>query len=104
LSKKTWTSKAGNGHPGIHPEIKEYLKKIMKLIQYPDYVFRSAKDERSRVFYKLGAGVYDFVGKHLVVIVKYVQDKNITKGYISTMYLSRTIYSKGEIIWPKQIQ
>src|SRR5436853_3544108 len=84
LSQETWSTKAGNGEPGTHPEIKSYLADMRVAIESPDLVFQSTHDQRSRVFYKLQAGRDDFVGKHLVVIVKYVQEATGRRGYVST--------------------
>ncbi len=101
LSRVTWQAKAGNGEPGIHPEIRDYLEDIQDAIKAPALVFQSARDERSRVFYRIGAGRDDFAGKHIVVIVKYVQEPTGRRGYVSTIYLSRSIYSRGVQLWPK---
>jgi hypothetical protein len=57
LSKTTWYTKAGNEtKTGTHPEIRDYLDDIKITIESPDIVFQSNRDERSRIFYKLGAG------------------------------------------------
>jgi hypothetical protein len=98
LSRLTWETKAGNGNIGSHPEIRNYLDDIKELIRFPDLVFESTKDKRSKIFYKLNAGRGVFNNKHLVVVVKYVQEQNIV-GYISTMYLSRSVYTKGKVLW-----
>jgi hypothetical protein len=101
LSNTTWHTKAGNDEPGSHPEISGYLADVQKAIASPDLVFQSTRDPRSRIFYLLNAGRGTFDGKHLVVIVKYVQELDTVRGYVSTIYLSRSIYSKGEQLWPK---
>jgi len=70
LSRITWHTKAGNEtKEGTHPEIRDYLGDIRNTIESPDIVFQSNSDDRSRIFYKLGAGRDDFKDKHLVVIV-----------------------------------
>jgi hypothetical protein len=101
LSRATWQAKAGNDEPGIHPEIRDYLEDIQGAIKAPDLVFQSSRDERSRVFYRFGAGRGDFAGKHIVVVVKYIQEPTGRQGYVSTIYLSRSIYSRGIQLWPK---
>ena len=98
LSRLTWETKAGNGNIGSHPEIKDYLDDIKNTVQSPDLVFESTKDKRSKIFYKLKAGRDIFKDKHLVVVVKYVQEHHVV-GYISTMYLSRSVYTKGKVLW-----
>ncbi len=99
LSSTTWYKKAGNDEPGLHPEIRDYLVDIQQTIQSPDLVFQSRQDERSHIFYRLHAGREPVTGKHLVVIVKYVQEAIGVRGYVSTMYLSRSVYAKGAKIW-----
>ncbi len=98
LSQDTWQTKAGNGEPGSHPEIRDYLLDIQTTIEQPDLVFQSQRDERSRVFYSLEAGRDMFKGKHLVVIVKYVSESTGRHGYVSTIYLSRSIYTQGALL------
>jgi len=98
LSRLTWETKAGNGNIGSHPEIKDYLDEIKNMVQYPDIVFESIKGKRFKIFYKLNAGRGIFRNKHLVVVIKYVQERQVV-GYISTMYLSRSVYTKGKVLW-----
>lgn len=100
LSRATWRSKAGNGGLGSHPEVRGYVDGVKATIESPDLVFQSTRDERSRIFYKLRAGKGAFAGKHLVVVIKYVQQAQGRRGYVSTIYLSRTIYSRGSLLWP----
>jgi len=57
-------------------------------------VFESTKDNRLKIFYKLNTGRGIFKNKHLVVVVKYVQEQNIV-GYISTMYYHVLFIQKG---------
>lgn len=95
LSRGTWQAKAGNDAPGDHPEIRGYLEDMKAAIESPDLVFRSTRDERSKIFYHLRAGRGEFAGKHLVVIVTYVQQARGQRGYVSTAYLSRAVYSRG---------
>ena len=67
----------------------------------PDLVFQSSRDERSRIFYRLDVGRGEFAGKHVVVVVKYVQEATGRRGYVGTMYLSRAVYSRGVQLWPR---
>lgn len=102
LSRATWHTKAGNDEPGTHREIRGYLKEMQTAVRSPDLVFQSTRDERSRIFYLLGAGRGDFAGKHLVMVVKYVEETPVRRrGYVSTMYLSRTVYSRGVLLWSR---
>jgi hypothetical protein len=104
LSKATWHAKAGNDEMGSHPEISDYLVDIQKTIESPDLVYQSTRDIRSRMFYLLNAGRGKLEGKHLVVVVKYVQETENIRGYVSTIYMSRSIYTKGEQLWPNTQQ
>ena len=101
LSRGAWQAKAGNSEPGDHPEVRDYLEDVRLAIEEPDYVFQSTRDWRSRLFYRLSVGRSAFAGKHLVVVVKYVIEPTGPQGYVSTFYLSRTIYARGEQLWPK---
>jgi len=101
LSRATWQVKAGNDKLGEHPEVQDYLDDVRQAIERPDFVFQSSRDHRSRLFYRLFAGRDAFAGKHLVVVVKYVVEPAGIKGYVSTLYLSRTVYARGEQLWPE---
>jgi hypothetical protein len=102
LSRATWQAKAGNEVSGTHPEIRSYLEDVRSAIESPDLVFQSTRDDRSRIFYRLRAGRGDFAGKHLVIVVKYVQQASGRQGYVSTIYLSRAVYSQGTLLWPRR--
>ena len=101
LSAATWRAKAGNTEPGEHPEVRDYLEDVRLTIEKPDFVFQSTRDKRSRLFYRLSVGLGRFAGKHLVVVVKYVAEPTGERGYVRTMYLSRTVYARGEQLWPR---
>ncbi len=101
LSRATWHAKAGNDTLGTHPEIRDCLEEVQAAIMSPDLVFQSTRDARSRIFYRLRAGRGDFAGKHLVVIVKYAQQPDGRRGYVSTVYLSRAVYAQGALLWPR---
>ena len=101
LSRATWHAKAGNDIVGTHPEIQGYLAEVRATIASPDLVFQSTRDARCRVFYRLRVGRGDFTGKHLVVIVKYAQQPDGRRGYVSTVYLSRAVYAQGALLWPR---
>jgi hypothetical protein len=75
LSNATWQTKAGNGEPGSHPEIQDYLADIQVTIEQPDRSSRGLWKTRSRMFYRLQVGHGLFRSKHLVVIVKYVAEE-----------------------------
>lgn len=77
LGRATWHAKAGNAEVGDHPEIRDYLEDVRATIESPTLVFQSRRDERSRIFYRLGAGRGEFAGKHMVVVVKYVQEAGL---------------------------
>jgi hypothetical protein len=101
LSRTTWQAKAESEAVGAHPEIRDYLADIQATIASPDLIFQSMRDARACLFYRLRVGRGDFVGKHLVVVVKYVQQAAGRRGYVSTVYLSRAVYTQGVLLWPK---
>ena len=101
LSRATWQAKAGNDTLGTHPEIRDYLRDVEAAIALPDLVFQSTHDSRTRLFYPLRVGRGDFAGKHLVVVVKYVQQVAGQRGYVSTVYLSRAVYAQGGLLWSR---
>lgn len=94
LSRATWETKIVE-----HPEIEDYVIDVEKTIHSPDLVFQSTRDERARIFYRLYVGREKRKDKHLVVVVKYVQAETEKRGFVSTMYLSRAVYSRGELLW-----
>ncbi len=101
LSRATWRAKAGHDEQGSHPEIHDYLEDARATIESPTLVFQSTRDERSRIFYRLGVGRGEFVGKHIVVAVKYVQEATSRRGYVTMLYLSRAVSSRGTQLWPR---
>ena len=101
LSRATWHAKAGNDTVGTHPEIRGYLEDVEAVIASPDLGFQSTRDARTRLFYRLRVGRGDFVGTHLVVVVKYAQQPDGRRGYVSTVYLSRAVYAQGALLWPR---
>jgi len=100
LLPQNWGPGGENGGPGEHPEVRDYLDAVRATIEQPDLVFQSTRDPRSRLFYRLSVGRGRFAGKHLVVVVKYVTEPAGIRGYVSTLYLSRTIYARGRQLWP----
>ena len=55
LNRSTWQAKAGHDELGTHPEIRDCLADVQATIESPTLVFQSTRDERSRIFYRLGA-------------------------------------------------
>lgn len=102
LSQTVWEEKILSPTPIGHPEVKPYLDQIKEAISDPDLVFRSSRRHDVKIFYGLKVGVGEYAGLHLIVIVKYVvEEDGQMRGYISTTYLTRKIYSQGELLWKK---
>src|SRR5712691_278271 len=101
LSRATWHAKAGNDTLGTHPEIRGYLEDVEAVMALPDLAFQSTRDARTRLFYRLRVGRGGFLGKHLVVVVKYGQQAGGRRGYVSTIYLSRAVYAQGVLLWTR---
>jgi hypothetical protein len=103
LARRIWESKILSPERG-HPEVAPYLDAIQRAIQQPDIVFESKQRDDTHLFYRLNAGVGRYHGKHLIVVVKYVQENEDRRGYISTTYLSRNVSSGGKILWQRTEQ
>jgi hypothetical protein len=100
LARHVWEDKILAPERG-HPEVAPYLQAIQKVIQQPDIVFDSKQRDDTHLFYQLNAGVERYHGKHLIVVVKYVQENEGRRGYVSTVYLSRGVSSGGKVLWQR---
>lgn len=98
LDRSVWKDKILAPSPKGHPEVEPYLDQVKETISNPDLVMESAKRTDVRIYYRLRAGQDRYEGKHLLVIVKYVFEKEIIVGYVSTTYLTRKIV-KGKQLW-----
>jgi hypothetical protein len=78
-----------------------YLDDVKAAIGSPDLVFQCTRDEGPRIFYRLRVEQGDFAGRHLVVVIKYLGRAESQRGYVSTIYLSRAVYSRGLLLWPR---
>jgi len=102
LGAQEWKNKIISDAPIGHPEVADYLNVIRSTISDPDVVFESTKRDDTRLLYKLSAGYGDYDGKHLVIVVKYVEEADGLRGYVSTAYLARGLYAGGRILWQKR--
>lgn len=103
LRKIVWEDKILSPSPKGHPEVKPYLNEIKKTIMNPELIFRSHQKENIKLFYRLEVGKGEYTKCHILVVVKYViEEKNQIIGYVLTSYLTRKIYSKGELLWKKR--
>ncbi|MCI0477639.1 MAG: hypothetical protein L0Y55_15445, partial [Anaerolineales bacterium] len=98
LGENEWRQKILSDAPRGHPEVADYLDAIQATIANPDVVFESTRRSDTRLFYSLHAGKDEYEGKHLVVVVKYVSETKGTRGYVSTIYLTRGLTSRGKIL------
>ena len=76
-----------------HPEVADFIERIESVLQEPDVIRRSIRDERVVLYYRYEAEVFD--GKWIVVVIK-----RIDRNFISTIYVTDRIKS-GEVIWTK---
>lgn len=91
-------------HPVLgHPEVKEYLEEIALTIQSPEAVYLSARDPRSRLYYRSDLTRGEFKNYWIVAVVKYVKEASGLKGYVSTAFISRELKKRGNKLWPKRI-
>ncbi len=96
LSQSVWQDKILSSTPIGHPEVAPYEDILPKAIRQPDAVFRSTRREDTHLFYKLHV---DEAKHHIVIVVKYVFENRGRVGYVSTVYLTSKLYSKGDILW-----
>jgi len=99
LSRQVWEDKILSPDAGGHPEVAPYLDEIQRAITNPDVAFESTRRRDVQLLYRLGVGKGRYKGLHVVVVVKYVEEPEGLRGYVSTAYLTRKIYSKGRILW-----
>ncbi len=102
LGAKEWNNKIISDAPIGHPEVADYVDTIRLTIGEPDIVFESTTRSDTRLLYKLNAGRDEYQGKHLVIVVKYVQETDALRGYVSTAYLARGLYAGGKILWQRK--
>ncbi len=102
LAEEQWKQKILSSAPIGHPEVAGYLLEMQGAITEPDLVFESSRRTDTRLFYRLNTGKGEYVGKHLVIVVKYVQGSEGLRGYVSTVYLARGVYSRGRLLWQRK--
>lgn len=101
LSSETWYKKLFDPTFG-HPEVKPFLSQIKNTISYPDYVYQSLRDKKSKLlFTKIFKGI--FISYFLCVVVKYIKEQNIIKGYVSTVMINRKLPKTSKLIWTKKV-
>lgn len=100
LTSETWYEKLLDETIG-HPEVKNYLEQIKFTIQYPDFIYQSSRDERSKLLYKKGLTTGKYKDCYLLVVVKYVQESSGLHGYVSTVMLTNHIKKRGGLLWKR---
>ncbi|OGG18918.1 hypothetical protein A3D78_05680 [Candidatus Gottesmanbacteria bacterium RIFCSPHIGHO2_02_FULL_39_14] len=101
LSKNTWYKKLLDPIFG-HPEVKPFLPEIKETIINPQYIFRSIRDPRSKLFITV-IKTEKFASYFLVVVIKYVKDDDSTTGYISTVMINRKLPKYSTKLWERKI-
>ncbi len=76
-----------------HPEVADFIDKIGSVLNDPDEIRRSMRDDRAVLYYRYESEVLN--SKWVVVVVK-----RIDRNFISTIYATDTVKS-GEVIWTK---
>lgn len=102
LTRTVWEEKILSPTPIGHPEVAPYLELVSHTIAEPDVVFQSTRRPDSNVFYCLNINDDQNHHLHLVVVIKYLNELSGKRGYVSTIYLTRKLYAKGEILWVKK--
>lgn len=101
LLKNTWINKLL--HPIFgHPEVKPFLSEIKKTIEDPDFVYQSTRDPRSKLLItKISKGI--FSSHFLVVVIKYIKERDKIFGYVSTVMINRKLPKTSKLIWERKI-
>lgn len=99
LSRSVWEDKILSDSPIGHPEVVTHTDILPEAIQRPDVVFCSTRRLDTHLFYKLHV---DEGKHHIVIVVKYVIENKCRVGYVTTVYLTGKLYSKGDILWTLQ--
>lgn len=76
-----------------HPEIRPYKDRLAAVLESPDIVKKSRRDENIFMYYKWCDDMLS--GKYLLVVVKY-SDRN----FVVTAYITDRI-KEGEVVWKK---
>lgn len=76
-----------------HPEIEGLSEQIGNVLNSPDYIKRSLRDENVWLYYKYEEMLYN--GKYLLVVVKRGQ-----RAFVVTCYVTDKI-KQGDTIWQK---
>lgn len=101
LTKDTWYIKLLDPVFG-HPEVKPYLKEIKNTIKYPNFVFQSIRDPRSKLlFLEITDEIYP--SHFLVVVVKYVKKNDKITGYVSTVMINRKLPRESKLLWERKV-
>lgn len=101
LSKTTWYKKLLDPVFG-HPEIKSFRTKIKTTLTDPDYIFQSIRDQRSKLYLtKITQGVFAFY--FLVVVVKYIKERDKIIRYVSTVMINRKLPKTSKLLWERKI-
>jgi hypothetical protein len=74
-----------------HQELKYGVREVEAVLQKPNSVFRSVKDETIVLYRK------QMNGDILTVIAKYLNGN----GFVVTVYQTKKALDKGEKLWPK---
>lgn len=102
LGEREWKEKITSTAPTGHPEVADYLDDIRQTIADPDIVFESSVRADTRLFCRLNVGRGTFQGKHLTIVIKYVQESHGNHGYVSTAYLIRAFVTNRRVLWEKR--
>jgi len=100
LSNNTWYNKLLNPIFG-HPEVKSFFSKIKKTVKEPEYVFQSMRNPSSKLlFSRISYGL--FTSYYLCVVIKYINIKDQTVGYVSTVMINRKLPKTSKLLWERK--
>jgi len=74
-----------------HQELKYGVREVRQVLQKPDSVFRSVKDDTIALYRK------KMDGDILIAVSKHLNGN----GFVVTVYQTKKVIDKGEKLWPK---
>lgn len=82
-----------------HPELHAHREKVVDTLAHPDRVYRSRRDQDTRIYLKtfIGVAISDTLFDNLALLV-YVRNKG---GFVVTAHFAAAMWrGLGEQLWP----
>lgn len=85
--------------PTRHPEMVNYLDEVKQAIVSPDFVYRSVKNDVTKLFYRLNPRTGRYQGLLVVVVVRYSEEEGQQVGSVRTAYFTRQPSGGDHLLW-----